>query len=73
MIEDVAKDAPWLLTIEYYVEELKALITHYKFDEYYIFGSSWGTVVAQEMAVTVPPGLKGLMLDGRYGFLCVIL
>jgi proline iminopeptidase len=72
MVAEVEKDAPWLLTIEYYVEEIRALIAHFKLAEYYVFGSSWGTVVAQEWAVTVPLGLKGLMLDGRYEYLYVI-
>lgn len=63
-VEDPEKDAPWLLTVDYYVEELAALISHLKLDEYYVFGSSWGSCVAQEFAVTLPNGLLGLILDG---------
>ena len=31
---------------------------------YYVYGSSWGTCLAQEFAVTQPSGLRGLVLDG---------
>ena len=31
---------------------------------YYVYGSSWGTVLAQEFAVGRPAGLRGLVLDG---------
>jgi L-proline amide hydrolase len=64
LVKDPAGSAPWLLTIEYYIEELNSVITHYSLDSYYVYGSSWGTVVAQELAVTQPAGLLGLMLDG---------
>jgi L-proline amide hydrolase len=63
-VEDPEKDAPWLLTMDYYTEELVALISHLKLEEFYVFGSSWGTCVAQEFAVTLPNGLLGLILDG---------
>lgn len=56
---DVEAKAPWLLTLGYYIEELKTLISHFKLEEYYLFGSSWGTVVCQEMAVLLPNGLLG--------------
>jgi L-proline amide hydrolase len=64
IVKDPDSAAPWLLTIDYYVEELNAIIRHHNLDLYYIYGSSWGTVVAQEAAVTHPHGLLGLMLDG---------
>jgi proline-specific peptidase len=64
-------EAPWLLTIDYYVQELSALIHHFQLYEYYLYGSSWGTVVAQEFAVSITSttdamlrGLLGLILDG---------
>ena len=31
---------------------------------YYVYGSSWGSVLAQEVAVTRPVGLRGMVLDG---------
>lgn len=63
-VKDPATDAPWLLTIDYYTLELQALIAAYALKEYYVFGSSWGTCIAQEFALTQPPGLLGLILDG---------
>jgi len=57
-------DAPHLLTLEYYVEELSAIIEHHKLDSYVVYGSSWGTIVAQEFAVLNPTNLQGLILDG---------
>lgn len=63
-VENPAETAPWLLTINYYVEEVISLANHFDFQSYYLFGSSWGTVVCQETAVTQPSGLLGLILDG---------
>jgi len=70
-VKDPENDAPWLLTIEYYVEELSALIHTFQLYEYYLYASSWGTVVAQEFAVSISSstdamlrGLQGLILDG---------
>ena len=68
--------APWLFTVEYYVEELAALVQHLGLDGedgggggsdgggYYVYGSSWGSMLAQEFGVTRPRGLLGLVLDG---------
>eukprot|EP01040_Poterioochromonas_malhamensis_P019201 gene19201-22621_t len=63
-VDNVHEKAPWLLTMEYYLEELQAVISHHQLTEYYLYGSSWGTMVAQEWAVTRPRGLYGLLLDG---------
>ena len=61
-------DTPWLLTLEYYVDELKVVIDSYNLSNfsYYLYGSSWGTMLAQEFAIRneLTKGLKGLMLDG---------
>ena len=79
-MEDPATTAPWLLTIPYYVEELALLVKALGLDSdgkgdgegegegggsgYYVYGSSWGSVLAQEVAVTRPVGLRGMVLDG---------
>ena len=63
-VGDPSESHPHLLTIEYYVAELGALIEHLRLATYYVYGSSWGTVVAQEFAVRQPKGLLGLVLDG---------
>lgn len=63
-VEDPATDAPWLLTIPYYVSELKTVVEELGLEAYYVYGSSWGTCLAQEFAVAQPKGLLGLILDG---------
>lgn len=56
--------APWLLTIEYYLEELSLIIESCGISTYYLYGSSWGTIIAQEFAVKKPSNLLGIILDG---------
>lgn len=63
-VNNVEVEAPFLLAMEYYTLELETLIKHYQLQEYYVYGSSWGTMVAQEWAVKQPKGLYGLLLDG---------
>lgn len=60
------KDAPYLLTVEHYVEELKALIKFLNLKQVYILGHSWGTTVAQEFAIRKPKELVGLVLSGAF-------
>ena len=66
-VADPDTDAPWLLTIEYYVKELSALVHHFQLYEYYLYGSSWGTVVAQvtHMECDVLPPLTDIMYACR--------
>jgi len=71
-VKDPEKAAPWLLTLDYYViEELPAVIDAWGLGEYYLYGSSWGTIMAQEYAVRVDDEggivrgkLLGMILDG---------
>jgi len=72
------EDTPWLLTVDYYVEELYALLASLGLggergersqrpgarEGYYVYGLSWGAMLAQEFAVTKPSGLRGLILSG---------
>jgi pimeloyl-ACP methyl ester carboxylesterase len=46
-VEDPVSDAPWLLDIPYYVEELSALVHHLQLYEFYLYGHAWGAVVVQ--------------------------
>jgi len=56
---------PWLLTLEYYpLEELPAVLQEWGLDSYFLYGSSWGTIVCQVFALTQPSGLRGMILDG---------
>lgn len=57
-------ERPELLTIDYYLNELRNLIAHFNCSHYYLYGSSWGTIIAQEFAVLQPGGLLGIILDG---------
>lgn len=68
-ISDPAIDAPWLLTIDYYVQELKAIIGHFQLSHYYLFGSSWGTMVAQEFAVRMSMTTEASTADGTISLL----
>ena len=43
---------PGLLTVEYYVKEAHCLVQALELDQYYVYGSSWGTCLAQEFAIT---------------------
>lgn len=68
-VKDPDATAPWLLTLEYYLEELQVVLDSWKevSESYYLYGSSWGTIMAQEWAVRNGgdvPGLLGLLLDG---------
>ena len=63
-VDDPEASAPWLLTLDYYVEELFNLVEHYGLTEYYLFGSSWGSIITQEVAVRQPSGLRAIILDG---------
>ena len=55
---------PQLFTIKYYVEEAHALVKGLNLENYYVYGSSWGSILAQEFALTKPKGLKAQILDG---------
>jgi len=66
-IEDPKTDGhDFLLTVEYYVSELKEIVDHLHLVHYFVYGSSWGTALAQEFAVLQPKGLRGLILDGAF-------
>jgi pimeloyl-ACP methyl ester carboxylesterase len=57
---DPENSAPWLFTLDYYIEEFMSLVNHYQLTEYHIYGSSWGTIVAQEIGVRGDLKLKSL-------------
>mmetsp|Transcript_13019 Transcript_13019/g.14326 ORF Transcript_13019/g.14326 Transcript_13019/m.14326 type:complete len:367 (+) Transcript_13019:21-1121(+) len=62
--ENIEEQAPWLLTIEYYAEEVQAVVDHLGYDKIFLFGHSWGAMVAQEYAATQPQELVAMMLSG---------
>ena len=71
-VEEPEQSAPWLLTLEYYLDELRLVLEQWGISSHYLYGSSWGTIMAQEYAVRLEeeeeegksPKLLGLILDG---------
>jgi L-proline amide hydrolase len=50
-------------TVELFVRELHALVEHLGIaDRHHVLGQSWGGFLAQEYALTNPPGLRALVL-----------
>lgn len=43
--------------------ELHALVKHLGLKEYYVLGQSWGGFLVQEFAVTMPVGLKAIVIS----------
>jgi proline iminopeptidase len=58
------EQAPWLFTLEYYVEELDTVATTLGLNNFYILGHSWGGIVTQMYAIRRNDDvrLKGLIL-----------
>ena len=52
-IKDVESEAPLLLTIAYYIEELRAILAHYKLKEYFLYGSSWVRLILLTMHINL--------------------
>jgi len=59
-------DTSHLLTLEYYPEEVAALVTELDLERtgFHVFGHSWGTIVATLYAASKPPGLRTVVLGG---------
>lgn len=49
-------------TVDLFVRELANLIGHLGLTDYHVLGQSWGGFLAQEHALTHPPGLRSLVL-----------
>jgi L-proline amide hydrolase len=51
-------------TVSLFVRELASLIDHLGIgDRYHVLGQSWGGMLAQEHAITRPPGLRSVILS----------
>ncbi len=50
-------------TIETFVEELDILVKHWKLDEFYLMGGSWGTTLALEYYLRKGKKVKGLIFQ----------
>ncbi len=53
-----------LMTINSYIKELEEIRTSIGLKDFYLFGHSWGTMLAVEYYFSYPEGVKGLILCG---------
>ncbi|HKI78157.1 MAG TPA: proline iminopeptidase-family hydrolase [Ignavibacteriaceae bacterium] len=53
-----------LMTIPAYVKELKEIKDALELKDFFIFGNSWGSILAVEYYFAHPEGIKGLILSG---------
>jgi len=53
-----------LMTVPAYVKELKEIHDSLGLKDFYIFGNSWGSILATEYYFAHPEGIKGLILSG---------
>jgi proline-specific peptidase len=56
-------DDPDLWTVELFVDELRTLRETLGLDRIHLLGTSWGSMLALEYALTKPPGLVSLVLN----------
>jgi len=64
--ENISQDAPWLYTVDYYVEELETLIAALNMSKVHVAGHSWGGIVALEYAIKQPVALRSLILSNTF-------
>lgn len=62
--EDPRHEAPWLFTIDYYFEEVRALVANFNWQSFHLLGHSWGTIVSQAFALQQDPRLRAVVLVG---------
>jgi proline iminopeptidase len=52
-----------LMTVEHFVNELDQVIHHLGLKEYYLYGQSWGTMLATDYYLKHPQAIKALILS----------
>lgn len=52
-----------LMTVEHFVEQVKAVKDSLELEEFYLLGHSWGGALAVEYYLNYPEGIKGLILS----------
>ena len=55
-----------LLTVENFVQQVKAIKTSLGLKEFYLHGHSWGTALALEYYLKYPKGIKALIFNSPY-------
>lgn len=52
-----------LMTVKHYVEELRTLVKHFGIKEFYLYGQSWGAMLAMDYYMKYPKGVKALIFS----------
>lgn len=56
-----------LFTVEHFADEVDEVIKHFGFNEFILYGHSWGTMLSIEYVnMHKPSGLKGIVLSGVF-------
>ena len=55
-----------LLTVEHFVQQVKAVKEALNLREFYLTGASWGTALALEYYLAYPEGVKGIVFNSPY-------
>lgn len=55
-----------LLKVENFVEQVKAIKSELKLNEFYLVGGSWGAALALEYYTDYPEGIKGIIFNSPY-------
>ena len=55
-----------LLTVEHFVQQVRAIKEALNLNEFYLTGSSWGTALALEYYSEYPDGVKGIVFNSPY-------
>lgn len=51
-----------LMTIDHYVEQVKEVTDHLNINDFYLYGHSWGSMLATDFYLKYPENVKGLIL-----------
>ncbi|SMG29435.1 proline iminopeptidase [Marivirga sericea] len=51
-----------LMTVDHFVNQVKAVVDHLKLEDFYLLGQSWGGALAVEYYMHHPEGIEGLIL-----------
>jgi proline iminopeptidase len=55
-----------LLTLNHYIEQIRAVVEHLQVKNFYLYGHSAGSIFATEYALKYPKGMKGLILNAIF-------
>lgn len=55
-----------LLTVDHFVEQVRALVVHLALDSVCLFGHSWGTALALEYYLVYPKGVQAIVFNSPF-------